>query len=100
MVPAKELAEQIYEEARIFAESGFTHPSTQSPKVSNAKLHKTFTDTGVSVARSYGDMQMYRSMLSIKLGCDILVLTSGRLMHHIKANHVRSADMGLFNPVH
>lgn len=73
LAPTKELTEQLYEEANIFA-----------------------AGTKVSVARSYGDMPWRVTMENKNIGCDIFVVTCGRLRHHVELQNIKLENLRYF----
>jgi ATP-dependent RNA helicase DDX3X len=62
LVPTRELAEQIYKEAR-----------------------KTISMTGINVVKVYGGVPHDSQIRELKQGCDILVATPGRLLDFIES---------------
>ncbi|KAL7074440.1 hypothetical protein ACQ4LE_006446 [Meloidogyne hapla] len=71
--PTRELVQQLYEETRSFV-----------------------ARTNVSVAQSYGDIPM-RYTLDLKdQGCDIFVVTCGRLRHHVMDGHIKLSSLRYF----
>ncbi|KAI1732730.1 DEAD/DEAH box helicase domain-containing protein [Ditylenchus destructor] len=73
VAPSKELAHQLCDDARSFAEC-----------------------TNVSIVVSYGDMPMNESIRAINYGCDIFVGTCGRLLHFINEGCLNLEKMRFF----
>uniref|UniRef100_A0A915MVW9 RNA helicase n=1 Tax=Meloidogyne javanica TaxID=6303 RepID=A0A915MVW9_MELJA len=71
--PTRELAQQLYEETRSFV-----------------------ARTNVSVAQSYGDIPMRHTLDLKDQGCDIFVVTCGRLRHHVMDGHIKLACLRYF----
>lgn len=71
--PTRELAQQLYEETRSFV-----------------------ARTNVSVAQSYGDIPMRHTLDLKDQGCDIFVVTCGRLRHHVMDGHIKLASLRYF----
>jgi ATP-dependent RNA helicase DDX3X len=65
LIPTRELADQIYKEARKL-------------------VHKT----GITVVKVYGGVGQYNQIRDLSYGCDILVATPGRLIDFIKTRRV------------
>jgi len=65
LIPTRELADQIYKEARKL-------------------VHKT----GITVVKIYGGVGQYNQIKDLSYGCDILVATPGRLIDFIKSRRV------------
>ncbi|KAL3082925.1 hypothetical protein niasHS_010727 [Heterodera schachtii] len=66
VVPTKELAEQLYEEARAFA-----------------------AGTAVSVCHTYGHMPMALSLREKSDGCDIFIGTCGRIQQFVEERYIQ-----------
>lgn len=50
------------------------------------KTH-TVLDTGVTVARAYGQYNIFQNLQDIKKGCNILIACLGRLMDFVENQH-------------
>uniref|UniRef100_A0A183BRQ6 RNA helicase n=1 Tax=Globodera pallida TaxID=36090 RepID=A0A183BRQ6_GLOPA len=68
--PSKELCYQLWEDARSFA-----------------------INTGVSVQRTYGDMPVRESKRQIESGCDICMVTCGRLSHFVNEGTIKLGNL-------
>uniref|UniRef100_A0A914HGM3 RNA helicase n=1 Tax=Globodera rostochiensis TaxID=31243 RepID=A0A914HGM3_GLORO len=66
VVPTKELAEQLYEDARAFA-----------------------AGTAISVCHTYGHMPMLLSLQEKSAGCDIFIGTCGRIQHFVEEEFIQ-----------
>jgi ATP-dependent RNA helicase DDX3X len=73
LIPTRELADQIYKEARKL-------------------LHKT----GINVVKIYGGVGYDSQTRELKHGCDILVSTPGRLLDFIKSNTISLSAVRYF----
>ncbi|KAK0408997.1 hypothetical protein QR680_004285 [Steinernema hermaphroditum] len=71
--PTRELVLQLSEQARKFADQ-----------------------TGVSVAKAYGQYNVRENLREIRSGCQILCATPGRLKHFIRNGEVRLANLKYF----
>jgi len=65
VTPTRELTQQTYNDARMLAEG-----------------------TLVTVVESYGEIPMMPNLRDIREGCDILVITVGRLKHYFQDQHI------------
>ena len=70
--PTREMILQIYEQTEKFAAGLFL-------SFINCFLICHFLDTGVSVAKAYGQYNYNQNMAELRRGCDILCGTPGRL---------------------
>lgn len=73
LIPTRELAEQIYVEAR-----------------------KLLHDTGINVVKVYGGVPHEGQIKEFKWGCDILVATPGRLLDFLKSGLVTLSQVKYF----
>jgi ATP-dependent RNA helicase DDX3X len=73
IIPTRELAEQIYKEAR-----------------------KLIHNTGINVVKVYGGVPYESQLKEIKFGCDILVATPGRLIDFIEKGLITLSSVQYF----
>lgn len=73
IIPTRELAEQIYVQAR-----------------------KLLHDTGINVVKVYGGVPHEGQIKDFKWGCDILVATPGRLLDYLKSGLVTLSQVKYF----
>lgn len=73
LAPTKELAEQLGNDARSFAER-----------------------TNVHISVSYGDMPLRENLKQIRYGCDIFVVTCGRLIHFVNDEIIKLKKLKFF----
>uniref|UniRef100_A0A915M3H9 RNA helicase n=1 Tax=Meloidogyne javanica TaxID=6303 RepID=A0A915M3H9_MELJA len=71
--PTRELCLQIYDQCRKFANGTF-----------------------VKITRAYGQFNFGVNLGQLKEGCDILIATTGRLMHLIKDKHIDLSELKYF----
>lgn len=95
--PTKELGEQLYEDVKTFATRMHVIPKFWYQKIFLKEQKSQWPGHMVDLIFRkkdffdiflLGDMPFRSTMEFIQKGCDILVLTCGRLRHHILSKHV------------
>ena len=53
----------------------------------------SFLDTGITVARAYGEYMVRQNLSDIRSGCNILCACIGRLMHFVRNGEIHLRDV-------